>query len=99
MVDGKIGKHAFDCFKVSSSWCREIVVKLFIKELNVRDSFNTLRLTSRLSSNLFSAVRNIGAIGFRASGESSELHDVRGQCAGIVRENVRDLTKLFVQVR
>ena len=99
MVNGKIGKHAFNCFKVSRTWRREIVVKLFIKELNVRDSFNTLRLASRLSSHFLSAVRNIGAIGFWASGESSELHDVRGQCAGLVREDVRDLTKLFVQVR
>ena len=39
-----------------------------------------------------------GSIGLRSSGELLEFHDVASECTSLIREDVFDLAKLFIQV-
>ena len=97
MIYCEIGEHALNGLVVALLGGLEVVVEAGVVELDVGDGRGIFGSLRGRPAHLLAARRGL-AVGGVAGREAAELHDVGGEGAGLVGENVRDLAKLFVEV-
>ena len=98
MVNRQVGKHALDGLIVAGVGLFEVLLEVTVGELDVGNGTWILSLARRRPSHFILGRRLCRAIREFFRGEASELHNVGGERACLVREDVGDLAELFVQV-
>ena len=96
VAEGQVQQHALDEGRVLVAGISQVLVEDGVVEVDVGDVLGHVALEVALHEPVVVGVGH--AVAVPAGGEAAELHDVAGERAGLVTEDVLDLAQLLVEV-